>query len=90
MQASNKKITEKYHKAERARMNKLVDTAYRNDPRVKKEEARELAEKEKKKQDIRDKKEKQRLDLLRVQQAFDEEKRKEEEEVKRLEEEQKL
>ncbi len=35
MENENKKVSKKYEKEERARMIKLAETAYQNDPRIK-------------------------------------------------------
>ena len=53
MEKENKKIRDKYNKKERARLIKLVDMAYKNDPRIKEEIEKEEAEKLRKKEEVR-------------------------------------
>jgi DnaJ family protein C protein 2 len=60
MEKENKRVGDKYMKKERARLIKLVDLAYKNDPRIKKQKMEEELEKKRKKQEIRDKKDQER------------------------------
>ena len=53
MEKENKKIRDKYNKKERARLIRLVDMAYKNDPRIKEEIEKEEAEKLRKKEEVR-------------------------------------
>ena len=73
MEKENKKIKDKYAKKERARIIKLVETAYKFDPRIKAHLEKEEAEKLRKKEEERQMKEKVRLDLeekIRQQEAI--------------------
>ena len=63
MEKENKKSRDKYHKKERARIIKLVELAYKGDPRIKRQKEEEEAEKLRKKQEIRDRKEKERKEI---------------------------
>lgn len=51
MENENKKIRSKYENKERARLIKLYETAYNNDPRVKAELEKIEAEKQKRKEE---------------------------------------
>lgn len=62
MEKENKKIRDKYQKKERARIIKLVETAYKFDPRVKAQDLLEEQEKLRKKEEKRSGREKQRLE----------------------------
>jgi hypothetical protein len=63
MEKENKKIRDKHVKKERARIIKLVETAYKFDPRIKAHLEKEEAEKLRKKEEVRQMKEKARLEL---------------------------
>lgn len=63
MEKENKKIRDKHVKKERARLNKLVDTAYKFDPRIKAHIEKEEAEKLRKKEEVRMMKEKARQEI---------------------------
>lgn len=54
MEQENKKTRSKYDKKERARLIRLAETAYNNDPRIKKERELVEAEKLRKKQEKKD------------------------------------
>lgn len=56
MQQENKRCRAKYEKAERARIIKLVETAYENDPRIRKEREEIEAEKQRKREEVRQRK----------------------------------
>jgi hypothetical protein len=56
-------VRTKYHKKERARIIKLVELAYKADPRIKRQKELEEMEKIRKKQEVRDRKEKERKDI---------------------------
>lgn len=59
MEKENKKLRKEHEKAERARLIKLVDLAYQNDPRIREEQKLIEEEKQKKKDDKRNYKIKQ-------------------------------
>ena len=56
MEQENKRCRAKYVKAERARIMRLVELAYNNDPRIRKEREEIEAEKQRKKEEIRQRK----------------------------------
>jgi DnaJ family protein C protein 2 len=62
MEVQNKNIRTKHIKKERARIIKLVEMAYKYDPRIKMQKQMEEAEKQRKKQEIRDQREKIRME----------------------------
>ena len=70
MENENKKIKAKHFKKERARVIKLVEMAYKNDPRIKRQRDQEEADKLKKKQDAKDRKDKQRQEIVEREQAI--------------------
>lgn len=53
MEQENKRCRAKYNKAERARITRLVELAYDNDPRIRVEREAEEAEKQKRKEEIK-------------------------------------
>lgn len=69
MENENKRVGAKHMKKEKARLIKLVETAYKRDPRIKNAKMQDELEKKKKKQDVKDKK-----DMARkvIQDKFDE------------------
>lgn len=64
-------------KKERARIIKLVELAYKGDPRVKRQKELEELEKLRKKQEVRDRKEKERKDLEDKERVIQEAKQRE-------------
>ena len=70
MENENKKIKAKHFKKERARIIKLTEMAYKNDPRIKRQRDQEEADKLKKKQDARDRKDKQSQEIVDREQAI--------------------
>lgn len=62
MENENRKGRKEYEREERIRLNKLVDGAYRRDPRIRKEKENLVAEKQLKKERYRAQKEQERLD----------------------------
>lgn len=70
MEKENKKIRDKHVKKERARIIKLVEMAYKYDPRIKRQKEFEEQEKIRKKQEIRDRKEKERLEIEEKERAI--------------------
>ena len=91
MERENKRERDKHLKKERARIIKLVELAYKADPRVRRQTELEEQEKIRKKQEMRDRREKERLDQEERERLVEEAKRKEieakQEEEKRLREE---
>ena len=88
MENQNKKCREQYVKAERKRLIKLSDTAYRLDPRVKAHLAKEAAEKEAKKQAIREAKQAKQREIeekIKAEEEAERKKKEEEEEQKKRE-----
>jgi len=73
MENENKKTRSKYEKKERARLIKLAETCYNNDPRIKKELDEIEAERQKKNQSKKD---------FKAQQAYEKERSKREMEEK--------
>lgn len=69
MEKENKKIRDKHMKKERARIIKLVELAYKYDPRIKAQKFKEEQEKLRIKQEIRDRKEKERREIEEKQKA---------------------
>jgi DnaJ family protein C protein 2 len=63
MEKENKKSRDKHAKKERSRLIKLVELAYKYDPRIKAHTDREEAEKLRKKEEVRLMKEKARLEI---------------------------
>lgn len=63
MEKENKKIRDKHMKKERARLIKMVETAYKFDPRIKAHLEKEEAERLRKKEEVRMIKEKARLEI---------------------------
>ena len=61
MENENRKLRKEHERAERKRLNKLVDGAYRRDPRIRKEQEMIEREKQLKKERFREAKEKERL-----------------------------
>ena len=91
MEKENKRQRDKHIKKERARIIKLVELAYKNDPRIKRQVEMEEQEKLRKKQEIRDRKEKERKEIEDRERAIEEAKQRElelkQEEQKRIKEE---
>ena len=56
MEQENKRCRAKYDKKERARIFRLVETAYDNDPRIRKEREEIEAEKQRKREEVRQRK----------------------------------
>ena len=54
MESENKKVRAKYEKNERARLIRLSETCYNNDPRIKKELEEAEAERQRKKNEKKD------------------------------------
>lgn len=54
MEGENRKLRKEHEREERKRLNKLVDGAYRRDPRIKREKEMIEIEKQQKKQKFRD------------------------------------
>jgi DnaJ family protein C protein 2 len=63
MEKENQRVRTKYQKKERARIIKLVELAYKADPRIKRQKELEEMEKIRKKQEVRDRKEKERKEI---------------------------
>jgi hypothetical protein len=63
MEKENKNIRDKHLKKEKARLIKLVDLAYKLDPRIVNAKQQEEVEKQKKKQEVRDRKANKRKEL---------------------------
>ena len=59
----NKKQGDKHMKKERIRLTKLVELAYKADPRIKRQKEEEELEKARKKQEVRDRKALQRKEI---------------------------
>jgi DnaJ family protein C protein 2 len=68
MEKENKKLSLKHLKKERLRIIKLVETAYANDPRIKRMKDEEEAEKKRKKMEKTERKEKVRLEAEAIRQ----------------------
>jgi DnaJ homolog subfamily C member 2 len=77
MEKENKRITDKHMKKERARIIKLVEMAYKYDPRIKRQKEQEEQEKLRKKQELRDRKEKERKEAEDRERAKEEAKQRE-------------
>ena len=77
MEKENKRSRDKYLKKERARIIKLVELAYKADPRIRRQKEEEEAEKLRKKQEIRDRKEKERKEIEDRDRAIQEAKQRE-------------
>jgi len=77
MEKENKKQRDKHMKKERARLTKLVEMAYKADPRIRKQKEEEEAEKQRKKQEVRDRKEKERKEQEDRERAIEEVKQRE-------------
>ena len=72
MEKENKKQRDKHLKKERARIIKLVELAYKSDPRIKRQKDLEEQEKLRKKQELRDRKEKERKEIEDREKAIEE------------------
>jgi hypothetical protein len=77
MEKENKKAADKHIKKERARIIKLVELAYKNDPRVRRVREQEELEKQKKKQEIKERKDRERKEIEDRQRAIEEAKQRE-------------
>lgn len=70
MEKENKKLRKEHEKAERARIIKLVDMAYKSDPRIREENKLVEAEKQQKKDDKRNWKIKQAQEREAIKKAY--------------------
>ena len=77
MEKENKKQGDKHMKKERIRLTKLVDLAYKADPRIRRQKEEEELEKLRKKQEVRDRKAMQRKEIEDRDKAVEEAKQKE-------------
>lgn len=77
MEKENKRERDKHMKKERLRIIKMVELAYKNDPRIRRQREQEEAEKLRKKQEIRDRKEREKKDQEDRERAVEEAKQRE-------------
>ena len=77
MEKENKKQGDKHMKKERIRLTKLVELAYKADPRIKRQKEEEELEKARKKQEVRDRKALQRKEIEDRDKAVEDAKQKE-------------